>query len=125
MLNQFLKYVLIGRNSIWKKSRGRVVRDAPLWCIRSQAQFGILPISNWKTLSADLAVNGYGRITLKCLSSGTTKNINFPFVSNRKLMVFRCPNIQAHYNEAVLCLNFGTSENNEFSIWDKWKIYYF
>ena len=21
-------------------------------------------------------------------------------------MVFRCPNIQAHYNEAVLCLNF-------------------
>ena len=40
-------------------------------------------------------------------------------------MVFRCPNIQAHYNEAVLCLNFGTPENNEFSIWDKWKIYYF
>ena len=26
-------------------------------------------------------------------------------------MVFRCPNIQAHYNEAVLCLNFGTPEN--------------
>ena len=36
-------------------------------------------------------------------------------------MVFRCPNIQAHCNEAVLCLNFGTPENNEFSIWDKWK----
>ena len=29
-------------------------------------------------------------------------------------MVFRCPNVQAHYNEAVLCLNFGTPENNEF-----------
>ena len=26
---------------------------------------------------------------------------------------------------AVLSLNFGTPENNEFSIWDKWKIYYF
>ena len=40
-------------------------------------------------------------------------------------MVFMCPNIQAHYNEAVLCLKFGTPENNEFSIWNKWKIYYF
>ena len=63
-------------------------------------------------------------ITLKCLSIGTPKIINFPFVSNGKLIVFRCPNIQAHCNEAVLCLNFGTPENNEFSIWDKWKIYY-
>ena len=41
-------------------------------------------------------------------------------------MVFRCTNIQSHYKEAVLCLNFGTPEKkNEFSIWDKWKIYYF
>ena len=40
-------------------------------------------------------------------------------------MVFMCPNIHAHNNEAVLCLNFGTPENNEFSIWNKWKIYYF
>ena len=50
--------------------------------------------------------------TLKCLSIGTPKIINFPFVSNGKSMVFTCPNIQAHYNEAVLCLNFGTPENN-------------
>ena len=64
-------------------------------------------------------------ITLQCLSTGTPKIINFPFVSNGKLMVHRCPNIQAHYNEAVLSLNFGTPENNEFFIWDKWKIYYF
>ena len=64
-------------------------------------------------------------ITLKCFSIGTPKIINFPFVSNGKLMIFRCPNIQTDYNEAVLCLNFGTPENNEFSIWDKWKIYYF
>ena len=54
--------------------------------------------------------------TLKCLSIGTPKTINFPFVSNGKLMAFRCPNIQAHYNEAVTYLNFGTLKNNEFSI---------
>ena len=63
-------------------------------------------------------------ITLKCLSIGTPKIINFSFVSNGKLMIFRCPNSQTDYDEAVLCLNFGTPENNEFSIWDKWKIYY-
>ena len=63
--------------------------------------------------------------TLKCISIGTPKFINFPFVSNGKFMVFTCPNIHAHYNEAVLCLNFVTPENNEFSIWNKWKIYYF
>ena len=63
--------------------------------------------------------------TLKCLSIGTPNIINFPFVSNGKLMIFSCPNIQTDYNEAVLCLKFGTPENNEFSIWDKWKIYYF
>ena len=63
--------------------------------------------------------------TLKCLSIGTPKIINFPFVSNGKFMVFTCPNIQAYYNVAVLCLNFGTPENNEFSIWNKWKIHYF
>ena len=39
-------------------------------------------------------------------------------------MIFTCPNIHAHYNEAVFCLNFGTPENNQFSIWNKWKIYY-
>ena len=63
--------------------------------------------------------------TLKCLSIGTLKTINFPFVSNGKLIVFRFPNVQAHYNDAVIYLNFGTPKNNEFSIWNKWKIYYF
>ena len=71
------------------------------------------------------ALSGNDLYTLKCLSIGTPKIINFPFVSNGKLMIFRCLNIQTDYNEAVLCLNFGTPENNEFSIWDKWKIYYF
>ena len=63
--------------------------------------------------------------SLKCLSIGTHKTINFPFVSNGKLIVFMCPNIQAHYNEAIVYLNFGTPKNNEISIWSKWKIYYF
>ena len=63
--------------------------------------------------------------TLKCLSIGTPNAINVPFVSNEKLMFFRCPSIQAHGNEAGIYLNFGTPKNNEFSIWNKWKIYYF
>ena len=63
--------------------------------------------------------------TLKCLSIGTPRTINFPFVSQEKLMVYRCPNIQAHFTEAVIYLNFGTPKYNEFSIWNKWKIYYF
>ena len=28
-------------------------------------------------------------------------------------MVFRCSNIQEHYNEAVIYVNFGTPKNNE------------
>ena len=64
-------------------------------------------------------------LTLKCLSIGTPKAFNFPFVSSEKLMFLRCPSIQAHCNEAVIYLNFGTPKNNEFSIWNKWKIYYF
>ena len=46
--------------------------------------------------------------TLKCLSIGTPKAINIPFVSNEKLKFFRCPSIQAHCNEAVIYPNFGT-----------------
>ena len=36
----------------------------------------------------------FPKATLKCLSIGTPKAINFPFVSNKKLMFFRCPSIQ-------------------------------
>ena len=46
--------------------------------------------------------------TLKSLSIGKPNLINFPFVSNGKYLFFRCPNIQAHYNETVLWLSFGT-----------------
>ena len=76
-------------------------------------------------LSQYLKLLRYLGCTLKCLSIGTPKAINFPFVSNEKLMFFRCPSIQAHCNEAVIYLNFWTPKNNEFSIWNKWKIYYF
>ena len=65
-----------------------------------------------------LTITSVNLYTLKCLSIGTPNLINFAFVSNGKLMVFRCPNIQAHFNEAVLCLKFGAPENNEFSIWN-------
>ena len=33
------------------------------------------------------------RHILKCLNIGTLKTINFPFVPNDELMIFRCPNI--------------------------------
>ena len=85
-----------------------------------------LPTSKpWSMNTGDYVCGTVSQATLKCLSIGTPKTINFPFVSNWKLMVFRCPNIQTHYNEAVIYLNFGTPKNNEFSIWNKWKIYYF
>ena len=69
-------------------------------------------------LATDCAIRA-SKITLECLSIGTPKTIYFPSVSNEKLMIFRCPNIQAHYNEAVIYLNFGTPKNDEFSIWNK------
>ena len=64
-------------------------------------------------------------VTLKCLSIGTPKIINFPFVSNGKLTVLCVPVFNHIINDAVIYLNFGTSKNNEFSIWNKWKINYF
>ena len=62
--------------------------------------------------------------TLKCLSIGTPKTINFSFVSNEKLMIFRCFNIQAHDNEAVIymivghlkMMNFPFGTNGKFII---------
>ena len=32
-------------------------------------------------------------LTVMCLSIGTPKIINFPFVPNGKLIIFRCPKI--------------------------------
>ena len=49
-------------------------------------------------LSLDVSALNGRCITLKCLNIGALKIINFPFVPNGKLMIFRCPNISAHYN---------------------------
>ena len=78
---------------------------------------GVSGVSGVSKMLKDLKVP-----TLKCLSIGTPKAINFPFVSNEKLIFFKCPSIQAHCNEALIYRNFGTPKNNEFSIWNKWKI---
>ena len=72
------------------------------------------------TLVNSFEPNELAMHTLKCLSIGTPKIINFPFVSNGKFMFLRGPNIQTHYNEAVIYLNFGTPKNNKFSFWNKW-----
>ena len=52
--------------------------------------------------------------TVMCLSIGTPKIINFPFGTNGKLMVFRCPKIWAHYSLIIMSLNIGTPENHHF-----------
>ena len=88
-------------------------------CYQVAKAYDILPVTKVTVIQTAVMY------TLKCLSIGTPKAINFPFVSNEKLKFFRCPNVQAHCNEAVIYLNFGTPKNNEFSIWNKWKIYYF
>ena len=51
----------------------------------------------------------------------TQKIINFPFVSNGKFIIFRCPTIWAHHSLIIMCLDIRTSNNHHFSIWDKWK----
>ena len=57
-------------------------------------------------MSQSVKIEKLHKLILKCLSIGTPKTINFPFVSNGKLMLFTCPNIQAHYNEAVTYLKY-------------------
>ena len=52
--------------------------------------------------------------TVMGLSTGTPKIINFPFVPNGKLIIFRCTKIWAHYHLIIVCLNIGTSKNNHF-----------
>ena len=61
-------------------------------------------------------------ITVMCLVLGHLIAINFPFVSNVKLTIFRCPKIWAHYSLIIMCSNIGTPKIINFSIWDKWKI---
>ena len=49
-----------------------------------------------------------------CLSIGTPKIINFPFVPNGKFIIFRCPKIWANYSLIIMCLNIGTLNNHHF-----------
>ena len=42
-------------------------------------------------------------ITVMCLSIGTPKIMNFPFVPNGKFITFRCPKILAHYRPITMC----------------------
>ena len=53
--------------------------------------------------------------TVMCLSIGTPKIINFPFVPHGKLFIFRCPKLWTHYNLIIMCLNIGTPKNHHFS----------
>ena len=49
-----------------------------------------------------------------CLSIGTPKKINFPFVPNGKFIIFRCPKIWANYSLIIMCSNTGTPNNHHF-----------
>ena len=49
-----------------------------------------------------------------CLSIGTPKIINFPFVPNGKFIIFRCSKIWANYSLIILCSNIGTPNNHHF-----------
>ena len=42
------------------------------------------------------------QITVMCLSIGTPKTINFPFVPNVKLIIFRCPKGWAYYSLIII-----------------------
>ena len=50
-----------------------------------------------------------------CLSIGTPKINNFPFVPNGKLIIFRSPKIWVHYSFIILCSNSGTPKKHHFS----------
>ena len=43
-----------------------------------------------------------------CLSIGTPKTIDFPFVPNVEFIIFRCPKLWAHYSLIIMCSNIGT-----------------
>ena len=55
-----------------------------------------------------------GLVTLMCLSIGTPKIINFPFVPNGKFIIFRCPKIWGNYSLIIMCSNIGTPNNHHF-----------
>ena len=57
-----------------------------------------------------------------CLSIGTPKIINFPFVPNGKLIIFRSPKLWVNYSLIILCSNIGTPKNHHVSFWTFGKV---
>ena len=57
-----------------------------------------------------------------CLSFKTPNLINFPFVPNGKLIIFRCPKVWAHYSLIIMCLNIETPKNLHFPFWTNEKV---
>ena len=57
-----------------------------------------------------------------CLSIGTPKIINFPFVPNGKFIFFRCPKIWANYSLIIMCSNIGTPNNHHFQFGTNGKV---
>ena len=53
---------------------------------------------------------------------GHLKIINFPFVPNGKLIIFRCPKIIAHYSLIIMCLNIGIPKNHHFTYMTNGKV---
>ena len=51
-------------------------------------------------------------ITVKCISIGTPKLINFQFVPNGKLIIFRYSKIWEHYSPIIMRINIGTLKNH-------------
>ena len=49
-----------------------------------------------------------------CLSTGTPKKINFPFVPNEKLIIVRCTKIWVYYSLIIMCLIIGTPKDPHF-----------
>ena len=45
---------------------------------------------------------------------GHLKIINFPFVPNGKLIIYRCPKIWTHYSLNIMWLNIGTPKKHYF-----------
>ena len=63
-------------------------------------------------------ITTYKLITLMCLSIWThKKKINFPFETNGKFIIFRCPKIWAHYSLIIMCLNIRTPNIHHFPFW--------
>ena len=50
--------------------------------------------------------------TVMCLSIGTPEIINFPFVPNGKLIIFRCPKILSYFSLIMMCLNNGAPKSH-------------